>query len=580
MNLQLLLEDFLGLMREEGELDAFLPLLLSAMGHQIVFRAQKGPRQYGVDIVTVGADADGHRKLFMWLVKCGDIGRSEWSANEQSVRQSIEDVGDVYLSTHVAPQHRRFRKKLVVLTNGEYKSAIALTLSQYLRQWAIQHAVEADHINGSQLAAWTERHLLDEHALPPAARTHFRRTLALVATPEVCVQSGRELIDALLEAAFEPAKSKGATRKKHLVALRAIRTALSILAIWARREANLAAPYRLAEYALLAVWSAFHSEYAAGNQEVVVEFTYLALQLLEAGEAYHQRVRPYYLVRDGFAHRLPDSLLVNERVFSELGRLGFCGYLWAFHATNGGPEWTAGMAVEYAARIEGLLVSHTCSGSPAYDHQAFDIHAAMLCLLAANKVDVAKHWLGAIVTRLLYVGQTQSKTRWPLNLTFQELVNIQHGYAAVTPDMLETTVLVPIVALWTAALGMEEAYKALRDGLMPKLDGMTPNVWSSDAGFDSLLADQKKLIEHGVGEAILPLPSTGTEFLTLLSSPLADVSSIEASTWYQARAPYLPLLASLHWRLQVPREMLAKQVIAFAAACHVSAEQGSTAEEG
>ena len=104
-SLRLLLEDFLGLMREEGELDVYLPLLMSAMGHEVVYRAQKGPRQYGVDICSVGRDEDGVRKLFLWLVKCGDIGRQDWNSGPQSVRQSIDDVGDVYLHSHVAPQH-------------------------------------------------------------------------------------------------------------------------------------------------------------------------------------------------------------------------------------------------------------------------------------------------------------------------------------------------------------------------------------------------------------------------------------------------------------------------------------------
>ena len=102
-SLRLLLEDFLGLMREEGELDAFLPLLLAAMGHEIVSRAQKGPRQYGVDIATVGRDADGRIKFFMWLVKCGDIGRNEWDSGPNSVRQTINDVGDTYIDSHIAP---------------------------------------------------------------------------------------------------------------------------------------------------------------------------------------------------------------------------------------------------------------------------------------------------------------------------------------------------------------------------------------------------------------------------------------------------------------------------------------------
>jgi hypothetical protein len=52
------------------------------------------------------------------------------------------------------------------------------------------------------------------------------------------------------------------------------------------------------------------------------------------------------------------------------------------------------------------------------------------------------------------------------------------------------------------------------------------------------------------------------EFLSLLATPLAGVASIERSAWYQFRAAYIPLLAALHWRLQVPREMLVKQAIA------------------
>lgn len=135
-SLRLLLEDFLGLMREEGELDVFLPLLLSAMGHELVYRAQKGPRQYGVDISSVGKDEDGKKKLFLWLVKRGNIGRRDWDSGEQSIRQSMEDVGDTYLTSHIAPQHSKLPRKLVVLTNGDFNAALNLTMSSYLKAWS------------------------------------------------------------------------------------------------------------------------------------------------------------------------------------------------------------------------------------------------------------------------------------------------------------------------------------------------------------------------------------------------------------------------------------------------------------
>jgi hypothetical protein len=50
-----------------------------------------------------------------------------------------------------------------------------------------------------------------------------------------------------------------------------------------------------------------------------------------------------------------------------------------------------------------------------------------------------------------------------------------------------------------------------------------------------------------------------------MAKPLATVQTIEDSHWYQFRVPYIPLLAALHWRLQVPREMLIKQAVAVTA---------------
>lgn len=59
-------------------------------------------------------------------------------------------------------------------------------------------------------------------------------------------------------------------------------------------------------------------------------------------------------------------------------------------------------------------------------------------------------------------------------------------------------------------------------------------------------------------------PEDPSEFSEKLSQPLPCVEAIEQSAWYQFRVAYVPLLAAVHWRLQVPREMLVKQAIAVA----------------
>lgn len=562
-SLRLLLEDFLGLMREEGELDVYLPLLMSAMGHEVVYRAQKGPRQYGVDICSVGRDEDGVRKLFLWLVKCGDIGRQDWNSGPQSVRQSIDDVGDVYLQSHVAPQHAGLPKKLLIVTNGDFNAALNQTIASFLARWSKDHGVNAETVNGSTLAAWTERYLLDEHILPAGNRVLLRRMLANVTSPELCITVGRALFDDLVNFAKQPAKSDAARKKRQLTALRGIRTALSVLQVWALSEGNMLAPYRLAEYAVLCVWAGLHTDMKSGSGTIAREFAELVFQMAAVGEAYHEAMQPYYVTQDALAHALPDSLLVSDAAFVELGRLGVQGITWALYATISDNPMAEGLAGVYVNRVRALLKSHSCTQSPPYDRNSIDIHAALLLLLIGNHVAEAREWITQLVGRLAFVAKNGKY--WPLTAPFEEVLAIRHGYEEMDQQFISTCTLVPILLLWSAALDMRDAYTHIRDEVIPAMPKTTLNFWSSDAGYDGLVADPVALHAHGVGEGVLNVPADPAEFLARMAKPLAAVQTIEDSHWYQFRVPYIPLLAALHWRLQVPREMLVKQAMALTA---------------
>lgn len=566
MSLRLLLEDYLALMREEGELDVFLPTLLSAMGHEIIYRAQKGTRQYGADIVSVGKDDDNERKLYVWLVKCGDITRSNWSTNEQSVRQSIEDVGDIYLLSHVAPQHKNLPKKLVILTNGDIKASLTHTLSAYLTQWTERHQTEAATVNGSILAGWTEQYLLDENVLPLENRTLFRRMLATVESTEVCVSTGQELIDNIVKSGLQIEKSAARLRKNQLNALRAIRTTLSVLLVWARNAKNLQAAYKLAMYAVLAVWSAFHAEMAKKqNKEISTEYSHVLFQLLQIAEAYHAKVERYYLVQNAFALALPDNLLVTERVFEEIGRLGFLACIWALYGAidEASSEFAVHLAHINASRIIAILRSHTCSQSPSHDHHAIDIHVALLALMMTKRDLDAHDWLAKLVGRLRDVALF-NRRYWPMTADFQEMLAIRHGNSPVADEFLNTSTLLPILAIWAAALKREDVYSVIKDDILPAVPQASLNVWNSDAGYDDSLANPVKLHEHGVAEAFKSLPESSKKFLTQMLEPLPTIEPMEKSSWYSARCPYIPMLASVCWRLQLPREMVAKQVKALA----------------
>ncbi len=561
-SLRLLLEDYLSLMKEDGELDAFVPLLLSAMGHEIIFRPQKGIRQYGVDALSVGPDEDGTRKYFMWLIKRGAVDRTAWDAGSQSVHQSMQEVGTVHLRLHVRTEFSALPKKLVVLTNGDFSQSLEQNLKGAADDWRERFHTEIEYANGSRLARWTEKHLLNEYVLTAPSRPLFRRLLANVDAYEVGFAAGVQFIDSLVSNARMAEGTKGAKRKRLLTILRGIRTSLLVLYVWGLNEKNLVVPYRVTEYAVLKLWQEFHADLLSRDADVIPEFQSVLAQLFQVAFAYHQGMWLYYQTENAFAATLGDNLLVANRVFEEIGRLGLQGTMCAFFAVSENSDLLAQRVEVYATGLQLLLGSHSCAASPAFEHQAVDVHAALLLLLMTGRKELAVNWVESMTMRFFRVVTGYPRFR-PIAAAFDDALLIRQGFEEPSQDFFETTIFAPILLLWTAALGLDEAYRFLRDEVGPKLGKTSLNFWVAPENHDSLMADGRALTSAGAGQT----PSISTlgepeEFLQRYAQPFARLPSIENSSWHQLRAAYIPLLSALFWRLQLPREMLFKQALA------------------
>ena len=97
--MKLILKEYLASLKERGDLDkALLPNLLSAIGLQVLKTPMIGTRQDGVDISAVGRLADDDQKyLYLFCVKAGDVGRSDWDAGPQSVGPELREILEVYI---------------------------------------------------------------------------------------------------------------------------------------------------------------------------------------------------------------------------------------------------------------------------------------------------------------------------------------------------------------------------------------------------------------------------------------------------------------------------------------------------
>ena len=178
--MKLILSQYLLTLKERNEFDLLLPDLLLAMGYVSLSRPQTGTREYGVDLAVVGVNPDDNvKELLLLIIKKGDLGRRDWDIGPQSVRQSLNDVLDVYLKTHIEPTHAPLRKTIILATTGSLKRDVQLNWNGYIEENASRANFE--FWGGDKVALLMEKYMLDEHIFTSEDRVLLRKSLALAA---------------------------------------------------------------------------------------------------------------------------------------------------------------------------------------------------------------------------------------------------------------------------------------------------------------------------------------------------------------------------------------------------------------
>ncbi|ARK80118.1 hypothetical protein BOC40_06535 [Burkholderia pseudomallei] len=556
MSLNLLLEEYLATMKEDRELDALLPTLASAMGHEVVSKPQRGVRQSGVDILTVGVDDDGKRKVFFWVVKCGDIDRAAWSVGPQAVRPSLEELADVFAKTSVPPTYRRLPRKVLVVTNGEFKQEVQQQVSLYLSEYESKHRIETAQVNSARLSAWTEAHLLNEYVLGAERRSLMRRALANVEAPEHSINHARELIDGMLRGINELGNATPARVRKTLSFLRAVAVFNAVLFAWARQADNLEAAYLSAEYTLLAAWANLHASGWIQRKDVQTTYAEYIAHYIAVAQLYHAKVAPYYQVESAFAYALRENTLVVERVFEEIGRIGAGACVLSILSKLHGDDDAKTMSQWLCSNLLSLLQSHTVSASPCYDNQTVDVSCAMAALILNDHHDEARAWLGRLVRRLVTAKQLGRYA--PLSTdSFDDLVAIRFEHLQMSSELTEVSTLLPTLALWCQVLGADDDYAWLVQKVAPLFSEATLNTWFAGPGYESALNDPYKLLENGFTLTIT-LPPNISELSAMLKPVPETVPALEELQAVKYGIPWIAIVAARHWHLQIPHDLVFK----------------------
>jgi len=549
---RLIIREYLGMLKESGEFDRLLPDLLLAMNIVPLSKPQVGVRQSGVDIAAVGNDDAGQKTLWLFVLKRGDLGRRDWDTGSQSVRQSLDEVKDVYLRNHIAPEHEGLPVKIVVATTGDFKQDFEQNRVGYA-EVNTQPARTYEFWNGDRVATLFEQYLLNEYALPDSARSQLRRALALIGEHDYDLEHFFALLKTLLTWGQDKTGGAAKGEKECLRALITTSLALGIACRWADQEGNLRSAVLACERALLWAWDAIRSRNLTQNQTIIPGYLRLVDLYMSTTVDYFNKVQPHLHTKDALTKYYREAALLNERVFEEIGLISTIGLSHLIWGATTNDETRVKGAGAVADTLLSFLKTHRCSGSPCYDGHSVDIALALTFLSFNNRREAAQTWLRELSGRLTFGFRVG---RWfPISTdSFDDLVAFEIDREEVDmAKLMETSWLVPTVAQWAAALGEDQVYIQLAELSMDVLKDTCFQLWYPDKNTDEVMYRGPAQFESGIAEAPIELPPTADEMRAEMKkirteSPVKDPAQSSAS---EAGFPWLDFIANRHFRTPV-----------------------------
>src|ERR1700738_309427 len=549
--MKLLLSDYVGSLKEGGELDAILPDLLSEIGFHVISRPGIGVAQRGVDIAAVGRHENGDRRLFLFSVKAGDLKRAEWNTGVQALRPSLDEILDDYIPNRIPPQYKKLKVVICLVVGGVVQQAVQPLVTAFINRYS-NKKISFQEWNGDHIAELLLLGPLREKLLPKSLQSSFQTAVAMVDQPDVSYEHFTRLLFAL--------RAKVVKDKDRVLVARQINICLWVLFVWGRERDSLEAPYRASELALLHVWEQlkpFTGKKGAQARAVASAFHQLIiLHTTVAGLFLERKILPYVNRQHAlsFAVNSGEPADVNLKMFDTLGRPALTGrwmvWLGRFGGRDLNEEQIAGLRRHVTSGFS-LILNNPSLFLPLIDDQAVEICLFLVLAAQMGYADAdIRNWLAEMVRRLRMT--VLSHGRYPAALTdYADL--LAHPKAQTDEYLREVTpgsVLIPTLVAFVAALNDPQSIASLEELMAGPLAHCTLQLWLPDETNEKHIYLDDAV--HGAALADLPVSGSGQDLLKILA--MACRSADGFNNLSAIASGYFPLIltACRHYRLPVP----------------------------
>lgn len=534
--MRLIIKDYLLRLREKDELDLLLCDLLLQMGYATDSQPKTGSRQYGVDI-----RAHNDEEILLCVVKQGNMDRRIWSADPNAVRQSLEDIRDVYLK-FLRSELPGKRLHIAVVSNGVIEETVYPNWKGYVDRNVDWDGVpvQLEFWDIDMLVLMVQEHLLNECMFGEAMRSQLRKALYFVEEGDYPNRYFEQIINGILDAV--PWEDSGKKLEKQLAGLY---LASQMIAHYAAEARLFKIAVMVSEYLLIRYWNALLTQKCLEKSKHILWLC----KYLRMYETWNQK---YYDATSPCAEmttQFPGCDSVEQRVllYEILGHWTSYAY-WLSFANRYDPVAQKNCC-QVCDSIVGLLNHYPQLFYPPYDGHVGIISMVLRLLLRQDRKREVCSLVQAWCNTVEYYYKLYEKYPVPDDC-YETAVNLTLGLP--TPPY-QCSAFWGTMLEWIAVLRQHALYENLLPFFQQKLQNVTYCVWFLRSEEETTFYDPHAMYCAGEGIAL----NVPTAFVQLETSVrfLLDQFSSERFSYDVYAFPALELITCRYYGY-IPRVSL------------------------
>lgn len=489
--MKLVLEEYLKTLREKDELDLLLCDLLLLDGYTIFNRPKTGERQFGVDVL-----AKREEDTFLFVVKQKDITRKTWDSGPDSVRQSLNDIIDVYLNTMLPLDYLGKSLHIVVVTNGSLQGAVQPSWTGYQKNHTSYNNIPLvfEMWNIDSLVQLCTRVAFDETLFDLKIQSLLRKTLYYMDEPDFSNAYFEKVVNWYMKQLGS--ETDIATRMKKVFI--SFYTCVALMNHWAKELMRYKIAVDLSEFCLIKLWELLYQKNFFEN-DPIIEWLLRFMKLYEQNnELYIDEVTQVSNIKYGVMNSNPiENRLISLEV---AGRISVYGL---YSAYNG----RITKSQELTNLLIGFLNNNPAFKYPVYDDNIIELSLAFLLLKHTGRKDLRD--LVHIVIQGICAQYAESRIVPAPNDSFEEALCIHFNHNLPT---YSASVLFGGLMEWTCVENMEADFKQINDMVSTIFKEMTCQTWQMNAS-----EELKLYSSHAAHFAGTSVPLSGRNDLTSLT---------------------------------------------------------------